>query len=47
MKRIVHGLVLASMLLVIPAAVLAQSDPHGIVDTAYADVSRIDTTIIR
>ena len=42
MKRMVHGMVLAAMLMMVPIAVLAQSDPHGKVDTAYADVSRID-----
>lgn len=42
MKRIAQGLTVLALLSVLPMALLAQSDPHGRIDTAYADVSRID-----
>lgn len=43
MKPTVYGLMVALGLLALaPLAAVAQEDPHGIPDTAYADVSRID-----
>lgn len=43
MRNTVQGFLLVlSLLVLLPFAAMAQDDPHGIPDTAYADVSRID-----